>query len=662
MLETLRKKKNSIFGFVIIGFCSLLMVPFGLDMIRAGGLETDAVRVDDMSVSMQEYYRRLTRWQNIFRQQLGENYELAKSQLNIEQRAVDEIVNGALLDKLSENLGLAASMTQVRGQIASHPFFQGQITKANYKTFLQVQGLSGVGLEQQTKKEIIGQQLTSILTDLNTPTEEELKSVYLDTARKASFRVLKFQPSSFESEVNTEDAEALKTYFTDNAEKYRKPRTVKYAYVSLKAADFMQKVDVTEDDVKELYESEKPNLFEDPQVRLRKIVLRKAPSSSSALEEVVTGSAAEETEEQKAANRAIKERAEEVRARLDSDEDFANIAKELSEDEETKGDGGDIGWVRYNVVENAVRQVASNLEVGAHSEVIETPDSFQLIRIEEKKERRQKTLDEVRDELITQLRKEYAPEYARAAAEGVYQSASETVEATTTDLEKIASEKGYPLTVTEGMLSRLVASTKYPAFLTIKALDLSDGDSEIVSQGDDSYVVRVLESKDSYIPEFAEVEAQVRSDYVKAQSIKLARQKASSLLEEYLAAKDSESPVTLEKLAADAKMTLETTAPSTRAEATTVPFTSPDVKQSAFTLSESSAFAPEVFQVGADFYLIELAESILPKEEEFEKQLDQLQAKEETSAGARLTSALIARLRAESEIWVNPEIFSTQSS
>ncbi len=661
MLETLRKKKNSIFGFVIIGFCSLLMVPFGLDMIRAGGLETDAVRVDDMSVSMQDYYRRLTRWQNIFRQQLGENYELAKSQLNIEQRAVDEIVNGALLDKLSDSLGLAASITQVRGQIASHPFFQGQITKANYKTFLQVQGLSGAGLEQQTRKEIIGQQLTSILSDLNTPTKEELKSVYLDSARKASFRVLKFQPSAFESEVDTKDAEAVTAYFTDNAERYRKPRAVRYAYITLSANDFLQKVDITEDDIKELYETEKPNLFDDPQVRLRKLVLRKAPSSSSALEEVVTGTNPEETDEQKEANKAIKERAEEIRARLDADEDFATLAKELSEDEETSGEGGDIGWVRYSVLEGPVRQSASSLEVGAHSEVIETPDSFQLIQIEDKKERRQKTLDEVREELIAELRKEYAPEYARAAAEEVYQKAAETTEPSTEDLTAIASEKGYPLTVTDGMLSRLVASTKYPKFLTAKALDLSEGDSEIVTQGSDTYVVRVLEAKDSYIPEFSEVEAQVQNDYIKSQSAELAREKANSILQRYRDAKASETPLSLEALAAEEKMTLEVTKPSTRAEATTAPLNSPAVKQSAFTLSESAPFAQEVFQVGSDFYLIELAKSILPNDEDFEKKVDELQAKEETNAGARLTSALIARLRAESDIWVNPEIFSTQS-
>ncbi len=662
MLDTLRKKKNSIFGFVIIGFCSLLMVPFGLDMIRTGGADTDSVRVDDMSFTMKDYYRRLNRWQNVFRQQLGQNYEMAKGQLNIEQRVVDEIVNGALLDKLTESLGLAASMSQIKNQIASHPFFQGELTKANYETFLQVQGLSGVGLEQQTAKEIIGRQLTSILSDLNTPTDAELKSIYLDSERTASFRVLKFQPSAFAAEVNKEDEEALKAYFTDNAELYRKPRAVRYAFIPFKASDFQPKVDVTEDDIIEQYESEKHNLFEAPQVRLRKLVLNKAPAeTSSALEEIVTGDATTESAAQKDANKAIKERAEELRARLDSGDDFAALAKEFSEDAETKSSGGDIGWVRYNVLENTVRQVASAKAVGEHSEVIDSPDSFQLVYVEEKKERRQKTLDEVRGVIKAKLQIDYAPEYGGAAAEEVYQLVEKNREPSSEDLSKLAGEKGYEVVTTEGFLSRIAASTKYPRALTAKALELSAGDTETLSLGDDSYVLRILEVKDSYIPEFEEVKTQITSDYVLKQSSVLADKKANEILEKYIASKDSEAPLTLDKLAAEAKMTIEVSESAKRAETSTAPLNAPNVKQSAFTLTESSPFAAEVFQVGSDLFLIELASSTLPKDEEFEKNIDQLKAKEETAAGSRLTGALISRLRSESEIWVNPEIFASPS-
>jgi peptidyl-prolyl cis-trans isomerase D len=656
MLETLRNNKNSVFGFVIIGFCALLMVPFGLDMIRAGGANSDAIRVDDVEYSMPTFYRQLNRWQNAFRQQLGENYELARVQLNLEQRVVDELVNGALLDRLRETLGLAAATSQIEQRIAAHPFFQGAMTKASYQTFLQVQGLTGFGLEQQTAKEIISEQLTNMLGDLNMVTDEELRAIYRDQERKASFTLLEIKPADFTDKVDTSDQEAIQAYYTDTAEQYRKPRAVRYSFVALKAADYLSRVDITEEDVLDAFESNQHNFFEPKQVRLRKIVFNKKSGNSSALEEMVTGEKAGPSEEEKSANKAVKQEAENALARLESGEDFAKLAIELSDDDTSKAQGGDIGWVSYNVLEGPVREASGSLAVGEHSAIIDAATSFQIVFVEDLKERRQKELSEVRAEIEQTLRNDYAPEYARADAEQLLDVA-EKISGEGMALEAAAKEKNLPVTMSEGFLSRLVGSTNFPRELTAKALEISEKDMDIVTLGKDSYVIETIEVKESHIPEFDDVKEEVIQSFIAVKARELAKQRAENLLALVTEAGPENKSPTLSTIAAQEGVSLSTTEPSSRANTTQGPLSLPDLKRAAFSLSPTSPIAPEVFNGNGSYYLIELASSVEPDAAEFEKQIPQLRQQERQSAGSRLTAALIARMRAESEIWVNPELF-----
>jgi len=62
--------------------------------------------------------------------------------------------------------------------------------------------------------------------------------------------------------------------------------------------------------------------------------------------------------------------AQEIKSRLESGEDFATIAREVSLDTETKENGGDMGWIPIDVLDAAVAFYVSDLELGEFSEPI----------------------------------------------------------------------------------------------------------------------------------------------------------------------------------------------------------------------------------------------------------------------------------------------------
>ena len=84
------------------------------------------------------------------------------------------------------------------------------------------------------------------------------------------------------------------------------------------------------------------------------------------------------------ANEEAKKEAEEIKARLEAGEDFATVAKEVSDDPATAENGGDLGWVFKGERGDAFDEVAFSLEPGEIGGPIEMNGGYAIIKVEEK--------------------------------------------------------------------------------------------------------------------------------------------------------------------------------------------------------------------------------------------------------------------------------------
>jgi len=75
------------------------------------------------------------------------------------------------------------------------------------------------------------------------------------------------------------------------------------------------------------------------------------------------------------------ETAQTVVEKLRAGEDFAELASEYSEDEQTKDDGGDLGWFPYELMLSALAQPARVIPVGQCSDPILTQYGYTIIKI-----------------------------------------------------------------------------------------------------------------------------------------------------------------------------------------------------------------------------------------------------------------------------------------
>jgi peptidyl-prolyl cis-trans isomerase C len=142
-------------------------------------------------------------------------------------------------------------------------------------------------------------------------------------------------------------------------------------------------VTVTAADVSAFYDAN-PDMFARPDmVRARHIMIRLTPTST--------------TEDKKNA----RARATAARQRVISGEDFATVAREVSEGREASN-GGDMGFFARDEMMPELTNIAFALDVVQISEIIETRFGFHILKVEEKRPASKMTLEEA-EEPVRQL-------------------------------------------------------------------------------------------------------------------------------------------------------------------------------------------------------------------------------------------------------------------
>ena len=107
-------------------------------------------------------------------------------------------------------------------------------------------------------------------------------------------------------------------------------------------------------------------------------------------------------------------RAAELRKQIvDGHKDFATLAKADSDDKASAANGGDLGWIREDILVPPLRKALTGLPQGAISQPVETPDGWHLLKVLGVKPAGTATLPEVRDALVRAMRQERAGQLQR---------------------------------------------------------------------------------------------------------------------------------------------------------------------------------------------------------------------------------------------------------
>lgn len=97
------------------------------------------------------------------------------------------------------------------------------------------------------------------------------------------------------------------------------------------------------------------------------------------------------------------EEAAQILAQLDGGLSFAEAALQYSTDTRTRLDGGDLGWVSPNELDDPFPAVIGDTETGSVSGVFQTTRGWNILKVDERRTTPPKTKAEMRPEIITFL-------------------------------------------------------------------------------------------------------------------------------------------------------------------------------------------------------------------------------------------------------------------
>ncbi len=152
---------------------------------------------------------------------------------------------------------------------------------------------------------------------------------------------------------------------------------------------------VSEQELRELYQTDKSLSEED---RVRHILIRTEDSPLKP-----AGHAALPVAE-------ARKKLQDIRERILAGAEFAEMAKQYSEDSATAASGGDLGVIQSDKTVPPIIEAAHSLKPGQVSDIISTPSGVEIIQVEDK---HIKSFEEVKPALESQLRQSKAAELAK---------------------------------------------------------------------------------------------------------------------------------------------------------------------------------------------------------------------------------------------------------
>jgi peptidyl-prolyl cis-trans isomerase D len=325
--------------------------------------------------------------------------ELAE-RLGLSQQVVNELVTEAVVIQGAVKEGVNVSDDELRSTIQQIREFQeaGRFSRDEYVKVLKQLRLDPGDFESEVRRQLVRRKMEGLIKQGVKVSDEEVQQAYRQRHERVRAQWAYADVKPVMAAVQVADAD-LEPYVKAHQPQFSQPERRKLLYVTLNP----QKLAVAVSDAEvEAYYKEHAAEFDEPKrLRVSHVLVRVPP---------VGGSDAEN---------AAKAKVEEVIKRAKAGEDFAKLAREISEDKASAVQGGDLGFVGAGELVAPFEQAAFALKKGEISAPVRTPFGYHAIRVLDVKEGGQLPLRDVAAKIKETLTAQKTEQAAQARAEEV---------------------------------------------------------------------------------------------------------------------------------------------------------------------------------------------------------------------------------------------------
>ncbi|MDK9702170.1 MAG: SurA N-terminal domain-containing protein [Sulfuritalea sp.] len=397
-------------------FLALITLPFafwGVDSyVRNADVGAGVALVGSGKITRQELDSALREQQDRMRAQLGGKLDPALFDTPQMRRAVlDSLVTQRLLAEQAQKAKLVVGNEQLVQFIASVPSLQenGKFSRERYEALVAGQGMSKEMFEARLRQDMAMQQLMLPVTEAGITGQAAAGrwlSAQLEQREVGELRLL---PEAYVSQVKLA-ADAAQKFYEANRKKFEMPEQVRAEFLVLSRDALTAQATVSDEEVRAYYQSH-TDRYKDGETRRASHILIRAAKDAPDVEA-----------------KAAKAKADELLTQVKkAPADFAKLAKANSQDPGSAEKGGDLDWFGRGAMVKAFEDTAFALKEGQISDVVRSDFGFHIIRVTGVRAERVKPLEEVKAEIVAEIKREtgmkkYA-ETAEAFGNMVYEQA-----------------------------------------------------------------------------------------------------------------------------------------------------------------------------------------------------------------------------------------------
>jgi peptidyl-prolyl cis-trans isomerase D len=627
-------------GIIIMSLLmGMLIISFGLwgigDMLRTGGRSTEVAHVGGThiplygwlggtSVPVEQVRDRFNRELEQIQRQTGQRPEPDQAiRYGLHMRALEDVVQRAVIDNAMAEYGLSVSDDQVRAVIAQNPSFKGVgggFDATKYKSLLQQARVNEASYIADIRRQIASSQLFGAARSEGLAPASLRDDIFRMESEKRSAEAA-YVPDAIIASVPKPTADQLNGYFDANKAKFQVPEYRSFSYVLLTNEDVMSQVSVTPEQVKQEYEA-RASEFGAPEKR------------------DVDQTMADSEDKAKAILAAVKD------------------GKSL-EDATKQVTGSGDGVIKLGLIEKkdlpagALADGVFKAPQGIDPQAIKSPLGWHVVRVNKIEPGKLTPFDEVKDKLEKDLKAQQAPDlliklvndFERELSKS--QSMIEAAKAMDLKVRSVENvdQRGQDASGKQVLIGAAASELAQAAFATKES---SDSDLLETPKGE-YFVVRTDRITPSRTPALSEVEAKVTDAWQSAERRKQADEKVKAALDKVNAGGD------LAAVAKELGVEMRTSKPVTRYEADPANYLTKPAVQELFKLPAGKAQSVR----GAEGSVIvrpkEIQTADLAKEKDavdrFGKQLDGMVAND-------LIAQLLGALRGKYGVEINEQVFT----
>ncbi len=508
MLQNIRDNSTGWISKSIIGLIVVLFAFTGFDAILGSTSNSNnAAKVNGEEITLDALAEAKNLQRRQLLQQFGKDFDASLiDDALLSEAALKGLISRKLLVQAADQSGFAFSSALIDQFILLAPEFQvdGKFNADRFDQVIRQMGYTRLQFRHMIEQEMRTGQLRAGIAATAFVTEQEAQA-FADLERQTrDFATLTIKPALDKVTVTDEDA---KTYYSENASEFLTPEQVVVEYIELDKKAFFDQVTVDDAALQEMYQAEIANLAEQ----------RHAAHILFEVSGDVTDAQAKE-----AAQNAIE--------RINAGEDFAAVAKEMSDDIGSAEQGGDLGFAAQGVYEPAFEDALYALEKEQVSVPVRTDYGWHVIKLLDVQAADIPTFASLKDKLSQDLKTQQVEQRFVEAVRDLESAAYESA-----DLQQPASELGLEIKVSEPFgregLEGLFANRQVlQAAFSTEVLEEGANSTAIELDPETTVVLRVKEHKRPEPIEFAEVSTQIREQLIAKRAIEHARSQGEALL------------------------------------------------------------------------------------------------------------------------------------